>query len=334
MGIDVVPLGRAEFADAELMRRRLDGVDSVIHLAGVNRATDEEIASGNRWLAQRLAAVADGRPVVYGNSIQVQGRSVFGDSKRAAADILAEATPLVDVVIPNVFGEHGRPRYNSFVATFCDALAHGGQPTIIEDRTVPLVHAQRVASVLLAHAVNSVPGRYEIEGRPTAVSEVLRRLQDIARPYDEGVLPDLSDTFTRDLFNTYRSHVFPSGYPIPQKVRSDARGDLVESLRVHGGQAQVFYSSTKPGQTRGQHYHLHKVERFMVIAGTGQIRLRRLLSDEVVAFDVTGEEPCVIDMPTMWVHSLVNTGDSDMVTLFYADELLDPAHPDTYPEDV
>ena len=105
-------------------------------------------------------------------------------------------------------------------------------------------------------------------------------------------------------------------------------------MKGAGGQTQVFYSSTNPGYTRGQHWHRHKVERFLVLSGSGEIRLRKLFTDEVVTFPVTGAEPAIIDMPTFWVHSITNTGDDPLVTLFYADELYDPANPDTIPEDV
>ena len=101
-----------------------------------------------------------------------------------------------------------------------------------------------------------------------------------------------------------------------------------------GGQSQVFYSTTNPGFTRGQHWHRHKVERFLVLSGSGEIRLRKLLTDELVSFAVSGHRPAIVDMPTFWVHSITNTGTDPLVTLFFADEVYDPANPDTIPEDV
>ena len=96
----------------------------------------------------------------------------------------------------------------------------------------------------------------------------------------------------------------------------------------------MFYSTTNPGFTRGQHWHRHKVERFLVVSGQGEIRLRKLFTDAIVAFAVSGAEPAIVDMPTCWVHSITNTGTEPLVTLFFADELYDPERPDTYPEDV
>jgi UDP-2-acetamido-2,6-beta-L-arabino-hexul-4-ose reductase len=335
-GGDLVGLGPDDFADPERLRAKLADVDAVIHLAGVNRGRDNEIAEVNPWLARQLVAALNGRdiPVIYGNSIHSNGDSVFGIAKRSAGQILADSVPLVDVILPNLFGEQGRPHYNSVVATFSHLIARGEQPTLADDKELPLLHVQRAAKILLEQALEPTLGRVEVSGRPTLVSEVLERLQAMARDYRTGMLPDLSDPFTRDLFNTYRSYTFPDSFPIFPQVNSDPRGGLVEAVKAGGGQAQVFYSSTNPGFTRGQHYHLGKVERFLVMSGRAQIRLRRLFTDLVVAFDVTGDRPAIIDMPTMWVHSITNTGSSELTTLFYADELHDPQRPDTYPEEV
>ncbi len=316
----------------------------MIHLAGVNRAKDdEEIARVNPWLAEQLVASLErtGRaiPVVYGNSIHSEGDSVFGVAKQRAADILAEwgrrsGAPVVDVVMPNIFGEHGRPHYNSVVATFSHLIARGETPTLVDDKELPLIHVQRVADLLLGEAVAPRPGRLSVPGTRLLVSDVLARLQSMAADYRTGVLPDLSDPFTRELFNTYRAATFPDLWPIHPPVNSDQRGGLVEAVKAGGGQSQVFYSSTNPGFTRGQHYHLGKVERFQVVRGQAEIRLRKLFTDEVVRFPVSGERPAIIDMPTMWVHSITNTGPDELITLFYADELFDPERPDTYPEEV
>ena len=336
-GGDLVGVGPAEFADEQLLAARLADVDAVIHLAGVNRASDDaEIAEVNPRLARQLVAALRGRdvPVVYGNSIHSRGDSVFGVAKREAAQILADSVPLVDVVLPNIFGEQGQPHYNSVVATFSHLIARGEQPTLVDDKQLPLLHVQRAAEILLDQAVSPTPGTVDVPGRITWVSEVLERLCLMAEDYRTGLLPDLSDPFTRDLFNTYRGYTFPESFPIFPPLNSDPRGGLVEAVKGYGGQVQAFYSTTNPGFTRGQHYHLRKVERFLVVAGQAQIRLRKLFTDEVVAFDVSGARPAIIDMPTLWVHSITNTGAGELTTLFYADELYDPARPDTYPEEV
>lgn len=343
-GTDLVGLGPDEFTDPARLDAALADVDAVIHLAGVNRAHDpDEIARTNPWLAEQLIASLErlGRPipVVYGNSIHAFGDSVFGVSKRAAADLLTArgtrtGAPVVDVVMPNIFGEHGVPNYNSVVATFAHALATGSTPTVVDDKELPLIHVGRIADLLLDQALAPQAGQLVVAGRPTLVSDVAARMTAMAEEYRTGRLPDLSDPFTRELFNTYRSATFPTHFPLHPQPADDPRGRLVEVVKGRGGQTQVFYSTTNPGYTRGNHFHRGKVERFLVLSGTAEIRLRRVLTDEVVTFPVSGDNPAIVDMPTLWTHSITNTGTDPLVTLFYADEVFDPAHPDTYPEDV
>ena len=343
-GGDVIGLREGHFDSHELMDAALARADVVIHLAGVNRATDDEtIATVNPWLAEQLVASLErtGRriPIIYGNTIHALGDSLFGVAKREAAGILcawgaASGAPVVDVVMPNIFGEEGVAFYNSVVATFCHKLARGETPQIKVDRELPLLHVQRAAQILLDAAADPVAGQVLPAGTPLTVSGVVERLLPMRDAYRTADLPDLSDPFTRDLFNTYRSYTFPEQWPVFPEVRADQRGELFETVKAPGGQAQVFFSTTKPGFTRGQHFHLHKVERFLVLRGSGVIRLRKLFTEDVVEFPVAGARPAIIDMPTLWVHSITNTGDDELVTLFYADEVFDPESPDTFPEEV
>jgi UDP-2-acetamido-2,6-beta-L-arabino-hexul-4-ose reductase len=249
--------------------------------------------------------------------------------------VAAAGGSLADVLFPNLFGEHGRPKYNSFVATFCDAVAHDQAPTVADDKTVPLLHAQRAAHELISVAL-AVEGdtTRRPEGEPRLVSQVLGAIETFHEVYSRGEIPALTDDFSVDLFNTYRSYMFPQRFPMYATVHADGRGDLFETVRSHGGTGQAFVSTTLPGRTRGDHYHLRKVERFYVVRGEAEIALRRLLDDEVVTFRIGGSGPGFVDMPTMWVHNITNVGDEDLITVFWADQLLDPVNPDQYPERV
>ncbi len=149
-----------------------------------------------------------------------------------------------------------------------------------------------------------------------------------------GEIPPIPDRHAVRLFNTYRSHCFPDHFPIRPTRHGDPRGELVEVVRAHGGGGQSFCSTTRPGHARGEHFHLAKVERFAVLRGTAEISLRRVGYREVVRFPVSGGEPVVVDMPTMWAHKITNTGPDELLTLFWANEIFDPARPDTYPEPV
>ena len=338
-GIEPVRLGREAFADPSVLRESLQDVDTVIHLAGVNRAeSDDEVERGNGQLAETLAPALDDRPVhmVYADSVQRDLDNAYGRGKHRAAERLAELPgTLADVVLPNLYGEHGRPAYNSFVATFCHEIANGRQPQVTGDRQIPLLHAQDAAHALIEAALEPGDRVVRVEGEPHGISEVLATLTGFHALYAErGEIPDLSTKFAVDLFNTYRASLFPQQFPLSPTVHRDPRGDLFETARAHGGEGQVFVSTTRPGHTRGDHYHLHKVERFFVVSGEAEISLRRLLHDDVVTFRLSGDQPSFVDMPTMWVHNLRNVGEGDLVTMFWADQLLDPDRPDQYPEKV
>ncbi len=335
---DVVAVGRRQWPDlAEL----LDGVDAVVHLAGVNRGTDQAVEQGNIELARDLVEsvrASGGTPrIVFANSIQAGNDSSYGTGKATASALLSAAADeigagYVDVRLPNLFGEHSHPQYNSFVATFVDAALDHRVPQIA-DRPVDLLHAQAAAHSLI-DGLTTPERRLDPAGTPVTVRGVFDTLVEFDRLYATGDIPALLTDLDANLFNTLRAARFPAGSPFPMTPRADDRGRLVEVVRNHGGQGQTFVSTTKPGITRGEHFHLHKIERFVVLSGQARISLRKLFSTDAVCFDVDGTTPVAVDMPTMWAHNITNTGASELVTLFWTNELFDPAAPDTFPEHV
>lgn len=333
-----VPVTRGNWSELATL---VDRADAVIHIAGVNRGEPRDVEAENLRLADELgqAIEAAGAPlrVVFANSIQAGNETPYGTGKAGAASRLQAAVDgvgghFVDVLLPNLFGEHGRPAYNSFVATFVDAVVRGEAPAV-QDREVSLLHVQDAAQSLI-DGLTGDARRLSPTGTATSVAGVLVALQQFHALYATGDIPPLDSQLTVDLFNTYRAALFPHRYPIALTVHADDRGRLVETVRSHGGQGQTFVSTTRPGITRGEHFHLGKVERFVVLSGTARISLRRVLTDEVVSFEVSGETPAVVDMPTMWVHNITNTGDTDLTTLFWTHSLFDPDDPDTYWEPV
>lgn len=344
-GDTAVAIDRQHWADPDALVAALDGVDAVLHLAGANRAEPEELREGNAGLASTLTDALDAagvRPAfVYANSIQAGNGGPFGDGKLRAAEHLrvwGERTgaAVADVRLPNLFGEHGRPHYNSVVATFCHELASGGTPEIHQDREIPLLHAQDAVARMLDCADHETSGvvTFDAEARPMSVTALLELLAGFRDRYATGDIPPLVDPLHLALFNTYRSFTFPEHAPIHPPLHADERGELFECVRAWGGQAQVFCSTTRPGFTRGEHFHLRKVERFLVISGTAQIALRKLFTEDVVTFDVGGDRSAIVDMPTMWAHSITNIGTDDLITMFWAHEILDQEHPDTFREPV
>lgn len=336
---ELVPVGRREWAR---LPELVADADAVIHVAGVNRAADEELVATNVALARDLADALAGRagiPVVFANSIQVGNGSAYAEGKARAADALRESAVetggrFTDVLLPNLFGEHGRPGYNSFVATFVDRVVSGDQPEIA-DRPIELLHAQGAAQALLDALEPGAGATLRPAAHPTSVRHVWEALARFHETYvPRADVPAMADDFERDLFNTYRAALFPAHYPLALTPRADQRGRLVETVRTHGSGGQTFVSTTVPGVTRGIHYHLHKIERFVVLEGEAVIRLRRMFHDEVVELPVSGEQPVVVDMPTMWSHDITNVGTGMLTTMFWTDSLFDPDAPDTFPEPV
>ncbi|MHC9045961.1 polysaccharide biosynthesis C-terminal domain-containing protein [Microbacterium saperdae] len=336
---EIIPVGQA--FDLAQATAAVDGASRAIHIAGVNRASDEEIAAGNIGFAEQLAtalrAAANPPPVVvYANSTQSTNGSVYGEAKARGAAILAAAAEdigatFVDVLLPNLFGEHGRPFYNAVTATFSHLVAAGESPTVENDKELTLLHAQNAVDLLTGAAPLQLLGELE---RNETVSGLLARLQGYAELYGRGEIPSVADDFDRDLFNTYRSYTFPAQSPIDLTRHADARGSFFEIIRSHGGPGQSSFSTTVPGITRGDHYHRRKIERFTVLQGRARISLRRLYSDEVVSFEVSGDAPGAVDMPTLWAHNITNIGDDVLYTSFWTNDIFDPANPDTIAEAV
>ncbi|MBK9796364.1 MAG: NAD-dependent epimerase/dehydratase family protein [Holophagaceae bacterium] len=332
-----------DFQSVEALGEALGPATAVLHLAGMNRGAEADVHETNIRLAQLLTSALDqagaSPTILFANSTHSFNDSAFGRSKREASRILADwakarGTRYVDVILPHLFGEGGRPFYNSGFATFCHQLATGAEPQIHQDGELELVHAQRAAQVFLDQLPGSGPPETcRVQGAPMRVSEALSRLKCIHATYQAGIIPGLAEPLALEFFNTYRSYLFPERVPTSLLLRTDPRGSLFEAVKSeHGGQA--FLSTTHPGVTRGRHFHRHKVERFLVISGQAEIRIRRLLDQKVHVFPVSGEQPCFIDIPTLHTHEITNVGSQDLLTLFWSHEIFDPSNPDTYPEPV
>ena len=341
----VVTIGREVLNDADALDEALAGARAVVHLAGVNRGEDAEVEAGNVRAADHLVASlrrAGGSPrLVFGNSRQVGKPTPYGRGKARATEILAAwadraGACYVDVVFPNLYGEGGRPDYNSVVATFCHRLATGDEkPKIDVDRELEFLHAQDAAAVLIEHLGDgSVGGIVRPAGTPLRVSEILCRLEDLAATYRTGRFPDLSDPLTLRLFNTYRYYLHPLAFPMQLTAHHDRRGSFVETAQVLGGASQSSFSTTEPGVTRGNHFHLRKVERFVVVRGRARIDIRPVWDSRVATFEVTGDEPAIVDMPTLHTHNITNIGNDLLYTVFWINELFDPNDPDTFAEAV
>jgi UDP-2-acetamido-2,6-beta-L-arabino-hexul-4-ose reductase len=353
-GVEVLEADRAEFAQPELVAELVARAGAIVHLAGINRGSDAEVEHGNVQIAEQLASALrqSGRTpaLVFSSSTHIERDTPYGRGKRAAGDILRAwasdaGADYHELVLPHVFGETGQPFYNSVVHTFCAQLAGGEALTIDQpDGALELRHAGSVCRAILgllgladAAAIGPMVQegeRTRLLGQAMTVGELAELLTAQAQQYFEArEVPTIGEELELALFNNLRSAAFPQRYPVALELHTDPRGSLFEAVRSHRA-GQTFFSTTRPGITRGNHFHFGKVERFLVVGGQARIRIRRLFDDQVHVFDVDGSAPAYVDMPTLHTHDITNTGDGELLTLFWAHEFFDSARPDTYAEPV
>ncbi|HOV68875.1 MAG TPA: capsular polysaccharide biosynthesis protein CapF [Clostridia bacterium] len=318
--------------------------DFVFHLAGVNRPkVESEFMEGNfgftTVLLESLKRHANKCPVMISSSAQAALDNPYGRSKKAGEDLAfaySQETGANVLVyrFPNVFGKWCRPNYNSVVATFCHNIARNLPITINdENAAVNLVYIDDV----VAELINALNGKGNQKGMYYEVQPVysvtVGRIAELVYSFidipNSLMLPDLADDFIRKLHSTYLSYLPPGRFGYPLKSHTDHRGSFTEFIKtLNGGQMSVNVS--KPGVVKGNHWHNTKNEKFLVVSGKGIIRLRQIHSDEVIEYRVSGDNPVVVDIPAGYTHNIENLGDTDMVTVMWANECFDPEKPDTY----
>lgn len=329
---------RQDFEDPSRLRELCKGVDVVMHFAGINRASDSEVEHGNVQIAQHLCdaleAESPSATVLYANSTHADNDIPYGRGKAGAAALLKQradsaGAAFVDLILPHVFGEGGRPFYNSAVATLCRQVIDGDEPTIVEGAAVELVHAGEVVDVMLECAAEGTSQTRRLEGYRAPVASIYEKLCQFRDDHMADRFPQISDRLDVALFNMLRYAGFPEWSQTLLTQHSDARGTLFEAAKG-GVNGQTFLSWTLPGVERGNHFHRYKIERFLVVSGEATIRIRHVLGSTVHTFEVNGSNPVAIDMPTLHTHHIVNTGREPLLTLFWAHEIFDPDNADTW----
>jgi UDP-2-acetamido-2,6-beta-L-arabino-hexul-4-ose reductase len=345
-GHEVLEITRATELTAAQDAIRSSG--AFVHLAGVNRPKHaEEFATGNIVLTRAFADALDFErlpTVVFSSSTQAEVDNPYGRSKREAERILERVAQrgasVVIFRLPNVFGPGGRAEYNSAAATFAYNAARN-LPIVVNDpeRELTLVYVHDVARAMV-DAVEHPPASRACERRsvgPTnriMVGELADRFREYAAARSTRRTPRVSTEFDRQLYATFVSSLPMDALPYALTQRSDARGALAEFLRSDTD-GQIFVSRTRPGVTRGNHFHLTKVEKFLVLEGEASVRFRKVgTTGPVVEHRVSGRDFIVIDIPPDHTHSIENVGVSDLIVLFWASELFDPQASDTHPLDV
>jgi len=330
--------------DPSLLDGYCKDANFVFHLAGVNRPKEQsEFMEGNfgftSLLLDRLKKHGNNCPVMLSSSIQAELDNPYGISKKAGEDLLLEYGRETgsDVLIyrfPNVFGKWCRPDYNSAVATFCHNVAHD-LPIQVNDRSVhmTLVYIDDVVRELISALEGNPNKSGEFCKVPVEHKITLGEIVDLIYSFKESrknlLVADLSDSFTKKLYSTYLSYLPEDQFSYPLKMNVDERGSFTEFLKSND-RGQVSVNISKPGITKGQHWHHTKNEKFLVVSGKGVIRFRKIDEEIVHEYFVSGEKLEVVDIPVGYTHNIENLGETDMVTVMWVNEVFDPERPDTY----
>ena len=334
----------------EDLKKYTGDCDFVFHLAGINRPKDiSEFYQGNATFTETLCSLLEEHdnksPILISSSIQASKDNDYGKSKKEGEEYLLNHGKKMDSKVyiyrlANLFGKWCRPNYNSVTATWCYNVANGKDIQINDPNVeLPLCYIDDVVNEF----INA------LEGHPTACKEgiyevypvhyiKLGELANIIKSFKEsrGTLnvPDMKEgSLEKKLYSTYLSYLPKDKFSYPLKMNTDQRGSFTEFLKTEE-YGQVSVNVSKPGITKGQHWHHSKNEKFLVVSGKGLIQFRDIYSDEIIEYYVSGDKLEVIDIPTGYTHNIINIGESDMVTIMWANEKFDPEHPDTYYEEV
>lgn len=334
----------------EDLKKYTGDCDFVFHLAGINRPKDiSEFYQGNATFTETLCSLLEEHdnksPILISSSIQASKDNDYGKSKKEGEEYILNHGKKMDSKVyiyrlANLFGKWCRPNYNSVTATWCYNVANEKDIQINDPNVeLPLCYIDDVVNEFLN----------ALEGHPTACKEgiyevhpvhhvKLGELADIIKSFKEsrGTLnvPDMKEgSLEKKLYSTYLSYLPKDRFSYPLKMNTDQRGSFTEFLKTEE-YGQVSVNVSKPGITKGQHWHHSKNEKFLVVSGKGLIQFRDIYSDEIIEYYVSGDKLEVIDIPTGYTHNIINIGESDMVTIMWANEKFNPEHPDTYYEEV
>lgn len=323
--------------------------DFVVHLAGINRPKDiSEFYIGNRGSLEQLCEFLKENnnhcPILVSSSIQVGRDNDYAKSKKEGEDYILEfgknyGNPIYIYRFANLFGKWCKPNYNSVIATWCYNITRHLEIQISDEKVeLPLCYIDDVIEEII-HCIGGKPTMkvndyYTV--RPI-YNVTLGKVRDLLYSFKKSRtslnISNQNDAFVKKLYATYLSYLPEEEFLYPLKMNIDSRGSFTEFLKTkeHG---QVSINISKPGIIKGQHWHHTKNEKFLVVSGQGTIQFRKIGDDKIIEYKVSGDKLEVLDIPTGYTHNIINTGDTDMVTVMWANEVFDPSKPDTFFEEV
>ena len=317
--------------------------DFIVHLAGINRPkNEEEFFEGNTGLTEEIIEILKknnkNTSILITSSIQADLDNAYGQSKKGAEEALIKymADTKGNVFIfrlPNVFGKWCRPNYNSAIATFCHNIARGEEVWISDPtKEMTLVYIDDVVRNIkdvIDNEENYIPGyqNVDIEHKAT-LGEIVDLINSFKESRKSLMIPNMENELTKKLYSTYLSYLPENDFSYSLKMNVDNRGSFTEFIKSKD-RGQVSVNISKPGITKGNHWHDTKNEKFLVVSGEGVIRFRKVDSEEIIEYKVSGEKLEVVDIPVGYTHSIINTGERDMVTIMWVNEIFNPEKPDT-----
>jgi len=326
------------------LARYSQDADFVFHLAGVNRPKEEsEFMEGNYELtAQLLAKLRQHQnkaPILMTSSIQAELDNPYGRSKLAGEELIRDygvehTIPTYVYRLPNLFGKWSKPNYNSVIATFCSNVANEQAISVNNPNTeLTLAYIDDVVAEFLRAMSGEGYKKSGYGAIPTIYNVILGEVAELITSFKGSrqslLIPDMANDFVKKLYSTYLSYLPQDGFSYPLTMHQDDRGSFTEFVKSPNG-GQVSINISKPGITKGNHWHHTKNEKFLVVKGAGVIRFRHISSEEIIEYHVSGDKLEVVDIPVGYTHSIVNIGEEDMVTVMWVNELFDPNNPDTY----
>ena len=330
--------------DTTFLENSIKECEFVFHLAGVNRPADEsEFMIGNANFTNELLTLLkkynNKAPVLITSSIQAERDNLYGKSKKASEEILLSYSKEIETNafiyrLPNLFGKWSKPNYNTVVATFCHNIARDLEIQVNNPEVeLNLCYIDDVLDEFL----RALDGHPTMEGNYCVVpvthniklGELASLIKSFKESRDNRSIPNMNDELTKKLYSTYLSFLPEDNFSYDLKMNSDLRGSFTEFIRTPD-RGQVSINVSKPGITKGNHWHHTKNEKFLVVSGEGLMRFRKPDSTHIIEYRVSGEKLQVVDIPTGYTHSIVNVGETDLVTVMWVNECFDPEKPDTH----